>query len=98
MLVKRTYTKSTCPWCDHCSGMELKGSHIVEDDTSRPSQSGKPFSEEVGAVLESLYRRGMIDWGRKHSQDIESAVASSSLQLSQVNVMTISLCFLVELD
>ena len=71
MLIKRTYTKSTCPWC---SGMELEGSHIVEADTLRPSQSGKPFSEEVGAVLESLYRRGMTGWGRKHYQDIELAV------------------------
>ena len=58
----------------------------MEDDTSRPSQSGKPFSKEAGAVLESLYRRGMTGWGRKHSQDIESAVASSGLQLSQVKV------------
>ena len=65
MLVKETSTKSTHPWC---SGIELEGSHIVEDDTLRPSQSGKPFSKEVGVVLESLYRRGMTGFGRKHSQ------------------------------
>ena len=46
----------------------------------------KPFPEEVATVLESLYIRGMTGWGKRHSRDIESAIASTGLQLTQVKV------------
>ena len=48
---------------------------------------GKPFPlGEVSALVESLYVRGMTGWGKRHSRDIESAIASTALQLTQVKV------------
>ena len=46
----------------------------------------RAFSPEVVAVLESLYQKGMTGWGQKHSRDLESAVESTGLNLSQVKV------------
>ena len=48
--------------------------------------SAKPFSEEVVAVLESLYRMGMIGWGKRHTREIHTAVTSTGLSHSQVEV------------
>ena len=84
----------------------MPSSPSLEEASLMPAQSNQPFTPEVVAVLQSLYRRGMTGWGKRHSLDIESAVASTGLQLSQVKVCycginkTIS-CenfFLVELD
>ena len=49
-------------------------------------QSVLSFSEVV-AVLESLYRKGMTGWGKKHSTDIEAAISSTGLHLTQIKVM-----------
>jgi len=48
---------------------------------------GKPFPlGEVAAVVESLNVRDMTGWGKRHSRDIESAIARTALQLTQVKV------------
>lgn len=65
---------------------DIPSSPTLEEESLMPVQSNHPFSPEVVAVLQSLYRRGMTGWGKRHSQDIESAVASTGLQLSQVKV------------
>ena len=59
------------------------------DSESGPSRScpgNKQFSMEVVDVLEALYRRGMTGWGKKHSQDLDTAIASTGLHLTQVKV------------
>ena len=59
-----------------------------ESESSRATTvlPGKPFPEEVATVLESLYIRGMTGWGKRHSRDIESAITSTGLQITQVKV------------
>ena len=71
--------------------MELESSPSGSDSEGESPamttvQTGKPFSKEVAAVLEALYSRGMTGWGKKHSADIETAIASTGLQLTQVKV------------
>ena len=70
------------------SGSDSEGGSDIEGESPiiTTVQSGKPFSKEVAAVLESLYSRGMTGWGKKHSGDIETAIASTGLQLTQVKV------------
>ena len=53
-----------------CSNMEASG----------------PFSAEVVSTLQSLYKRGMTGWGKKHSSSLEVAVRSTGLNLGQVKV------------
>ena len=38
------------------------------------------------AVLEALYKRGLMGWGRRHQGDIETAVKSTGLCPSQVKL------------
>ena len=70
------------------SGSDIKGGSNSEGESPviTTVQTGKPFSKEVAAVLEALYSRGMTGWGKKHSADIETAIASTGLQLTQVKV------------
>ena len=75
----------------HISTMELESTPSGSDSEGESPiittvQPGKPFSKEVAAVLEALYSRGMTGWGRKHSGDIETAISSTGLQLTQVKV------------
>lgn len=76
------------------SGSDSEGGSDIEDGSDIEGESpimttmpsGKPFSKEVAAVLEALYKRGMTGWGKKHSGDIEAAITSTGLQLTQVKV------------
>ena len=52
-------------------------------------ENGKPFPRETVAVLEALYRKGMVGWGKSHSNDISIATGSTGLNLSQVKVIQI---------
>lgn len=47
--------------------------------------SGK-FSDETLAVLKSLYKNGMVGWGRSHADEVKEAVAVTGLQPDQVKV------------
>ena len=58
------------------------------EEQNHPEAACKPFSSHVVTVLQSLYKRGMTGWGIKHSEDLESAVKSTGLNLSQVKVCT----------
>ena len=62
------------------------------EEQSHPEADCKPFSPHVVAVLQSLYQRGMTGWGIKHSEDLESAVKSTGLNLSQVKVCILHDC------
>ena len=59
----------------------------VSDNSAVPvvKSSGK-FSDETLAVLKSLYKKGMVGWGRSHADEIKEAVAVTGLQLDQVKV------------
>ena len=59
-----------------------------------PKSSGK-FSDETLAVLKSLYKKGMIGWGRSHADEIKAAVATTGLQLNQVKVYYLVLVLLL---
>ena len=50
------------------------------------SSTGQKFPEGVLAILEGLYGGGMTGWGIDHASDIEAAVSSTGLTLSQVKV------------
>ena len=78
-------------YCGTMDAMELESSPSGSDSEGESPimttvQSGKPFSKEVAAVLEALYSRVMTRWGKKHSGDIETATANTSLQLTQVKL------------
>ena len=47
-----------------------------------------PYPEHVGKILESLYKSGMTGWGAKHSANLDQAVRSTGLNLSQVKVQS----------
>ena len=47
-------------------------------------ENGKPFPRETVAVLEALYRKGMVGWGKSHSNDISIATGSTGLQVIQI--------------
>ena len=70
------------------SGSDSEGGSNSEGESPVMTtvQTGKPFSKEVAAVLKALYSRGMTGWGKKFSADIETAIASTGLQLTQVKV------------
>ena len=70
------------------SGSDIEGGSNSEGESPviTTVQTGKPFSKEVAAVLEALYSRGMTGWGKKHSANIETAIASTGLQLTQWKV------------
>lgn len=59
--------------------------------SSRPMDTlvakGRPYPEHVGRILESLYKSGMTGWGAKHSANLDQAVRSTGLNLSQVKVI-----------
>ena len=60
-----------------------------QKDAPKPHEQNdlhRPISEEVVAVLEALYKRGMTGWSKKHQGDIETAVKSTGLCRSQVEV------------
>ena len=61
-------------------------------EQSHPEAACKPFSHLVVAVLQSLYQRGMTGWDIKHSEDLETAVKSIGLNLSQVKVCILYDC------
>ena len=48
--------------------------------------TGLKFPNEVTAILERLYSRGMTGWGKDHTGDIDIAIGSTGLTLSQVKV------------
>ena len=56
------------------------------DDSAMDVQSGKPFPKDVTEKLEALYRRGMTGWGKAHESDINLAIASTGLKLTQIKV------------
>ena len=58
----------------------------IDEDTE--VSAGQKFPEEVTAILERLYRRGMTGWGKDHAGDLDIATGSTSLTLSQVKVCT----------
>ena len=65
-----------------------KGMHeavITANDTL--VAKGRPYPEHVGRILESLYKSGMTGWGAKHSVNLDQAVRSTGLNLSQVKVI-----------
>ena len=49
-------------------------------------EASGPFSAEVVSALQSLYKRGMTGWGKKHSSSLEVVVRSTGLNLGQVKV------------
>jgi len=55
----------------------------------------KKFHQEITECLERLHTNGMTGWGTDHSDDIEWAMKSTGLSLSQVRVMLGLLLFLV---
>lgn len=65
-------------------GSETDKDAPMQDQFS--AKSNKPFSEEVVAVLNSLYTMGMIGWGKRHQDDIEKEVSMTGLDRSQIKV------------
>ena len=49
-------------------------------------EASGPFSTEVVSALQSVYKRGMTGWGKKHSSSLEVALRSIGLNLGQVKV------------
>ena len=69
--------------------MEIDDDLSETESDSGPSRScpgNKLFPVEVVDVLEALYQMGMTGWGKKHSQDVDTAIASTGLHLTQVKV------------
>ena len=58
----------------------------VQQATLQSAASGQPFPKRVTEVLENLYSRGMTGWGKSHGANIEVAMSSTGLTLSQVKV------------
>ena len=60
------------------------------DDSSTTCKEFVPpgsFSEEVHQILRSLYVRGMVGWGKKHSTNLNIAMARTGLNLSHIKVL-----------
>lgn len=78
-----------------CGSPSDSGSESTEAGRSQSTVTdgiqlkGRPYPEHVNDVLESLYKSGMTGWGSKHSTNLELAVKSTGLNLSQV---TVSVC------
>ena len=68
------------------SDSDIEFESPVQNDGLIMCASNKPFSEEAVAVLRSLYTKGMIDWGKKHAKEIQTAVSATSSSHSQVKV------------
>ena len=49
-------------------------------------ESGKPFPKDVTEKLEAFYSRGMNGWGKAHKSEIDVAMTSTGLKLSQIKV------------
>ena len=49
-------------------------------------ESGKPFPKDVTEKLEAFYSRGMDGWGKAHESEIDVAMTSTGLKLSQIKV------------
>ena len=49
-------------------------------------ESGKPFPKDVTEKLEALYSRGMNGWENAHNSEIDVAMTSTGLKLSQIKV------------
>ena len=60
-----------------------------EDGNFLKVRSPQKFPPEVSDSLERLYANGMTDWGMDYSNDVELAVKSTGLSLSQVKVMAV---------
>ena len=54
---------------------------VTNLDTPQGSMasSTRPLLSEIIFVLKSLYHRGIISWGQKHSNDFRMAVRSTGL-------------------
>ena len=61
--------------------------YAASDNSAVPvvKPTGK-FSDETLAVLKSLYKKGMVGWGRSHADQVKEAVSITGLQLDQVKV------------
>ena len=59
-----------------------------DDDVGAERASGKPFPncKDVTEKLEALYSRGMNGWGKAHKSEIDVAMTSTGLKLSQIKV------------
>ena len=79
-------TLCTPPRGRRCFVMEESES---DSDGCSDGGGGKPgtFTEEVHEVLQTLYRRGMNGWGKKHSPNRSIAMARTGLNLSQIKVL-----------
>ncbi len=51
--------------------------------------NGRSFPKEINTILESLYSRGMNGWGAIHKESVETAVTTTGLSVSQVNLFLI---------
>ena len=60
-----------------------------EDGKFLKVRSLQKFPPEVSDCLERLYANGMTGWGMDYSNDVELAVKSTGLSLSQVKVMAV---------
>ena len=73
-------------------GSSIEGESVSMDTdeavtTSHALAKGRPYPAHVAQILESLYKNGMTGWGRRHSANLEQAVKSTGLDLSQVKVI-----------
>ena len=65
-----------CQWTQ--MRLSLRVTHLLKD---------VPIQSMLAQILESLYKNGMTGWGRRHSANLEQAVKSTGLDLSQVKVI-----------
>ena len=57
-----------------------------DSDSDRDQSPRGTFTEEAHETLRALYSRGMNGWGKKHSANINIAMAKTGLTLSQIKV------------
>ena len=60
--------------------------HEIRECHKNEICSGQKFPEEVAAILQGLYNRGMTGWGKVHAGELDVAVGTTSLTYSQVKV------------
>ncbi len=58
----------------------------ADDLTSGHKENEQNTNQKFLAVLKQLYVGGMTGWGNDHCRDIELAIVSTGLSLSQVKV------------
>ena len=72
------------------SADESQSETLSDDDddpgAERALESEKPFPKDVTEKLEALYCRGMDGWGKAHKSEIDVAMTSTGLKLSQIKV------------